>query len=101
MENLLEFKIVITLVDNEVQKLYDMGIVPNDENANEKMVKYCFDVSNIVEMRQTYVKYKEQWLDAVVVSYSEEYIMTPPLVIHYDELKKILNEHHNKNIKIK
>lgn len=101
MENLLEFKIVVTLVDNEVQKLYDMGITPNDEDSNEKMVKYCFDASNIKEMRQSYVKYKGEWLDAVIVSYSEEYIMTPPLIIHYDELKKILDEYHNKNTTIK
>ena len=97
MDELLEFKIIVILQDDSAQKFIDMGITPTEDSITEKFVKYSFDATKISEIRQTFIKYKEQWLDAVVVTYGEDNYETPPLIIHYDEFKKQLNEHNKKN----
>lgn len=66
MDKMLEFEILVILQDDQTQKWEDMGIIPSEDNMEQRFVKYAFDPSTIVEMRQTFVKYKEEWLDAVV-----------------------------------
>ena len=64
-----------------------------------KFVKYSFDPSTIVEMRQTYVEHEGEWLDAVVCTFTDNNFETPPLIVHYNEFKRMLNEYNKKNTK--
>ena len=68
-----------------------MGITPTEDTLDEKFVKYSFDPSSISEVRQTFIKYKDEWLDAVVVTFGENNLETPPLIIHYDKFKIMIN----------
>ena len=101
MDNLIEFKILVILQNDNIQKLLDMGIEPSEETTDQKFVKYSFDPTNIVEVRQTYVEYKGEWLDAVVVTFTENNYETPPLLVHYDKFKTMINEHNTKSTETK
>ena len=99
MDKLIEFQVLVILHDDNVQKLLDMGIIPTGDTLDEKFVKYSFDPSTIVEMRQTYVEHEGEWLDAVVCTFKDNNFETPPLLVHYNEFKKMLNEYNKKNTK--
>lgn len=101
MNELLEFQVLIMIQDDSAQKFLDMGITPTESSLEERFVKYSFDPSYIAEIRQTFVRYKGEWVDSVVVTFTENNYETPPLIVHYDEFKKILNEHNTKNSKTK
>ena len=101
MENFLEFEVLIVLKNEQTQKLIDMGIDPTEIRMEHRFVKYSFDPSLISEFRQTYVKYKEEWLDAVIVTFGENNFETPPLIVHYDKFKTMINEHNTKSTEIK
>lgn len=99
MENFLEFEVLIVLKNEQTQKLIDMGIDPTVIRMEHKFVKYSFDPSTIVEMRQTYVEHEGEWLDAVVCTFTDNNFETPPLIVHYNEFKRMLNEYNKKNTK--
>ena len=101
MDKLIEFQVLVILHDDNVQKLLDMGITPTGDTLDEKFVKYSFDPSLISEVRQTFIKYKDEWLDAVVVTFGENNFETPPLIVHYDKFKKMINEHYTKSTETK
>ena len=50
-------------------------------------------------MRQTYVEHEGEWLDAVVCTFTDNNFETPPLIVHYNEFKRMLNEYNKKNTK--
>ena len=99
MDKMLEFEILVILQDDQTQKWEDMGIIPNEEHMEQRFVKYAFDPTTIVEIRQTFVKYKQEWLDAIVCTYTENNFETPPLLIHYKEFKRMLDEYNKKSTK--
>lgn len=99
MENFLEFEVLIVLKNEQTQKLIDMGIDPTEIRMEHKFVKYSFDPSTIVEMRQTYVEHEGEWLDAVVCTFTDNNFEIPPLIVHYNEFKRMLNEYNKKNTK--
>lgn len=111
MENLLEYKVVIYLnnakAEEQAEKYRDLGIqIPEEEQeVEEKIVKYSFNISGeIVEIRETFVKYLSEWLPAICVSFTTKegtFIDTPPLLVTYEEFKRNLNEHNKKNTQVK
>lgn len=68
---------------------------------DERLIKFSFDASDIKEFKQSFIKYKGKWLDAVICTCTEDYIYTPPLIVHYNDFKKMLNEYNKKNAEIK
>lgn len=98
MDKMLEFEILVILQDDQTQKWEDMGIIPSEDYMEQRFVKYAFDPTTIVEVRQTFVKYKQEWLDAVVCTYTENNFETPPLLVHYKEFKRMLDEYNKKGI---
>ena len=104
IKNLIEFNIVSILVDDSVdrerEKYLEMGMdIPEDKSQEEKIVKYAFDCSKIVEVRQTFVRYKGEFLPAVVATYSKDLLYTPPLLTTFEEFKNKVNEHNKQNTK--
>ena len=97
MDKMLEFEILVILQDDQTQKWENMGIIPNEEHMEQKFVKYAFNPTTITEVRQTFVKYGQEWLDAVVCTFTENTLETPPLLIHYDKFKKMLDEYNKKS----
>ncbi len=101
MKNLIEFDVVVYLQDDKVQKemekYMEMGVHPPEQEQQEKIVKYAFDCSNIIEVRQTFVMYKGGWKDAIVATISEPLYETPPLLTTYKAFKEKVNEHNKKN----
>ena len=97
MDKMLEFEILVILQDNQTQKWKDIGIIPSEDHMEQRFVKYAFDPTTIVEVRQTFVKYKQEWLDAVVCTYTENNFKTPPLLVHYKEFKRMLDEYNKKS----
>src|SRR5699024_3611967 len=93
MEEQLEFEVVIYLKDSskdlEIEKYLDMGIdyVPEEEQE-EKIVKYSFNPTKILEVRQTFVKYRGDWRDSVVVTYGDDNFETPPLLTTFEKFKR-------------
>ena len=98
MDKMLEFEILVILQDDQTQRWEEMGIIPNEEDREQRFVKYAFNPTTIVEVRQTFVKYKQEWLDAVVCTFTENNFETPPLLVHYDKFKRMLDEYNKKNI---
>lgn len=98
MERLLEYTVVTYLRDDkakeEQDKYREMGIPMDSEEVEkeERLLKYCFDPSEVIEVRQTFVTYQGRWEDAVVVSITNKLYETPPLLVSYDEFKKDLKE---------
>lgn len=110
MEELLEFDCVIylnnTKENQEAEKLRDMGInVPEEDGTKEeKIVKYSFNAKNIVEVRETFVEYQNEWQPAVCVMFGAlDRVMTetPPLLTTYGEFKRRLNEYNKESTKTK
>lgn len=104
MENLLEFEIVALLRDpsreEETQRYLELGIEPPKSPVEEKIVKYAFDCScPIAEVRETFVTYRGETLPAVVVTFTEDYMYTPPLLTTIEELKSRIYEHFEKSNK--
>ena len=97
MDKMLEFEILVILQDDQTQKWEDMGIILSEDHMEQRFVKYAFDPTTIVEVRQTFVKYKQEWLDAVVCTYTENNFETPPLLVHYKEFKRMLDEYNKKS----
>ena len=97
MNRMLEFEVLVILQDDQTQKWEDMGITPSEDNMEQRFVKYSFDPSTVVEMRQTFVEYKGEWLDAVVCTYTENNFETPPLLVHYNEFKRMLDEYNKES----
>lgn len=97
MNKLLEFEILVVLRDEQTRKWEDMGIMPSEEEQEHRFVKYSFDASTIVEIRQTFVKYKGEWLDAVVCTYTENNFETPPLLVEYNRFKEMLDEYNKES----
>ena len=96
-DKFLEFDVVIYYVDEQTRKFEEMGLEPVKE---ERIVKYSFDATKVLEIRQTFVNYKEEPVDAVVVTWGDNY-ETPPLMISYDEFKVKYNEYYKKDTSIK
>ncbi len=109
MEKLLEFDCIVYLSkpseDRQAEKYRDLGInMPEeDEQEGEKIVKYAFDASKVIEVRETFAYYKSEWIPATGVVYMVGDIVadTPPLLIAYKDFKNILNEHIQKSLKTK
>lgn len=104
MEELLEFNVVAYLKNKkhnqELEKLKEMGVpVPEEEEKEEKLVKYSFNPKTIIEYRQSFVEYMGEWRDATVVSFTDHVYETPPLLIHYDMFKQKLKEWNETNKK--
>jgi len=106
MEKLIEFNYVIYLNDDtpgtpEEEKLKDLGINIEEENKEtEKIVVYSFLPTDIVELRDTFIKYKQNWHRAVVASYlanDKVLIETPPLFITREDFKREVNEQNQKS----
>lgn len=97
MNKMLEFEVLVILQDDQTQKWENMGIIPSEDSMEQRFVKYSFDPSTIVEMRQTFVKYQEEWLDAVVCTFTENNFETPPLLVHYDKFKRMLDEYNKES----
>ena len=53
------------------------------------------------KLDKLFIKYKDEWLDAVVVTFGENNFETPPLIVHYDKFKTMINEHNTKSTEIK
>ena len=95
----------------ELEKLRNMGIeldpgnYDKEEKIEEKIVKYAFDCSHILEVRETFVEFKGDFQPSVLVAYkmAENVIQeTPPLLVSWEGFfKKIkeYNESNKKNIK--
>lgn len=105
MEEQLEFEVVIYLKDSskdlEVEKYLDMGIDYVPEEQEERIVKYSFNPTKILEVRQTFVKYRGDWRDSVIVTYGDDNFETPPLLATFEEFKRKVNEHNKKIIETK
>lgn len=103
MSKLLEYNIVLYLkndkADRELEMYEDMGIEVPQEQVKEKIVKYSFYPKNIKEIRQSFVSYNGEWLDATVCIYSEQLLETPPLLVEYEEFKKAIDEYNKEDIK--
>ena len=99
MNKMLEFEIIVILQDDQTEKWESMGITPDENNLEKRFVKYSFDPSTIIEIRQTFVMYKQRWLDAVVCVFTDQNLETPPLLVHYDKFKRMLDEYNKENIK--
>lgn len=106
MERLIEFNCIVYLKNDkaqeEVRKFEDMGMTfPVEEQENEeKIVKYSFDASKIAEIRETFIKYKGEWQNAVCATFAmtdKVITETPPLLISYEDFKRKVNEHNQKN----
>jgi len=106
MESLLEFNCIVYLkndeADSQAEKFVDMGIpVPEEiEEQEERIVKYSFDASNIAEVRETFIKYKGEWEDAVCATFAmtdKVITETPPLLVSYEEFKRKVNEYNQKS----
>src|SRR5690606_9420204 len=97
MKNLLEFEVVVYLKDDpqdleQLEKLQDLGLnIPQDEDEdlNDRIVSYSFSPDQIIEVRQSFVKYKGNWENAVVCGFTKgKYnFETPPLLVDYEEFK--------------
>lgn len=100
----MEFDCIVYLMDDkseeELEKYENLGIeLPEEEEyEDQKIVKYSFDASNIVEIRQTFIKYKDNFMDAVCVTFLMDRVpsTTPPLLISYNNFKEKLNEYNKK-----
>lgn len=106
LEDLLECNVIVyhtqsNIADPEQEKLYDMGIVlpesSEEDTPKEKIVKYYFDCSQIHEIRETKITYQDEWVDAIVVTFSSKFIVTPALLCSVEEFKRMLDEHNKKN----
>jgi len=110
MENLIEFECVAFLnnesAQKEKQKYEELGIdIPEEDTSNidERIVKYCFDPTHIVEAKQTFIRYKGEWVDAVIAMYLMNGKLpneTPFLLTTYKEFKERIDEHNKKSFKI-
>jgi len=106
INRLIEFDVIIYYSEadreREVEKYLDLGMEPPPHASNtEEIVKYYFDCSDITEIKQTKILYRDNWKDAVVVTFSSRHIMTPPLLCTIEEFKAKVNEHNKKNIEVK
>lgn len=97
LTNFLEYDIIIWLVNNDEPIKHQWGDLEEEETPSqnareERITKYSFDATLITAYRQTYVRYKSRWLEAVVCCLDPEYFETPPLLVEYDKFKKDLEE---------
>lgn len=98
MARLLEFDVVAYLKDDkkkeEQDKYREMGIniSSEEEEREEKLVKYAFDPTTLTEVRQTFVMYQGKWQDAVVATVAEPLYETPPLLVNYEQFKQKFKE---------
>lgn len=97
MEDFMEFDIVVHHYNSETERLENLGI---DAPKDEKIVKYSFKATDLIELRQTYVEYEGETYDSVVVSYDVKgtCYVTPPLLVSYENFKTQYNEHYKKSI---
>ena len=58
MRDFLEYGVVVELKDDQAQKWEDMGISPQENQKDERITMYSFVATDIIEYRQTFVKYK-------------------------------------------
>ena len=97
--DLKEFDVVVYLNDEvaqakkqqELERLMNLGIEPSeDSSTDDRIVKYKFDTSKIFEIRQTFVEYRGEHLDAVVAGYTvgNEVLFTPAILMEYNEFLK-------------
>lgn len=100
MQEYLEYGVVIELKDDQAQKWEDMGMQPREEFKDERVTMFSFIAQEVIEYRQTYVKYKGEWRDCVVCVYKHDDTVfdTPALLVSYEQFKKDLNDY-KKNIK--
>jgi hypothetical protein len=97
LNNFLEYDIIIWLVNNDEPVQHKWSDLEEDEtpsasNKEEKITKYSFDATLITAYRETFVKYKDRWLPAVVCCLDPEYFETPPLLVEYNKFKEDLKE---------
>ncbi len=105
----MEFNVIVYLsnpkASAEAERLEEMGIKIPDDNSGieERIVKYAFDASNIVEIRETLSKFGDGWEPAISVTYmvKGKVFDTPPLLIEYQEFKKIINGNNKKSTETK
>lgn len=84
----------------EVERLRDLGIfqpnISESEEVEEKIVKYSFWIGKLLEVRESLVHYKGDWLEGVVITTMEQgkVMTTPVILIPYKDLfnKLGLNE---------
>lgn len=107
MKNLLEFEVVVYLKDDkseeELSSLENLGISlqQQEEESDDKIVKYSFIPDSIIEIRQSFVKYNDRWEDAVICGFTKNKynFETPPLLTTYEEFKTKLDEYHKEESK--
>ena len=97
LENFLEYDIIIWLVNNDEPVKHKWSDLEEEEehepvNKEEKITKYSFDATQVTAYRQTYVRYNNRWIEAVVCCLDPQYFETPPLLVEYDKFVQDLKE---------
>lgn len=88
--------------DKEIERYEDFNIPIPEESQMEKIVLYSFKPYEIIEVRETFVTYEDEWQPAVAITYSSKdgnVFYTPALLVSYTEFKKRLNEYYKEDVK--
>lgn len=90
----IETKVLIKREDDEADQLAELGIEGVDTTSwEEKDVLYMFDATEpITEIREAYIPYKDDFKKVVLITFSKDFIQTPPLLVDIEDLLKILKE---------
>lgn len=94
----LEYEVVITMQTATGSQLEELGLAP-EEGVEERIVKYSFDPKRVTEYRQSFVRYKEQWVDAVVCTLKPLMHETPLLLTSYEDFKTTLDGYNKESLK--
>lgn len=110
INKLIESETVVVLTthdeewDKELRRLEELGIQPSNPislEPEEKIVKYSCYIRNLTEVRQSYVEYKGELVEGVIVTSfgnNVELWDTPILLIRYKEfMEKYVYEKVNKD----
>lgn len=98
---LLEFNVVVQMKTAPDSILEELGI-EQEENREERIVTYAFNPDTILEIRESFVMYKEEWTDATVCTLGVEgspVYETPLLLISYEDFKQRVNEYYKEVVK--
>ena len=64
----------------------------SDLEYEERVTKYLFDPSVIHDIRETFMSKDKNIVGALIVTFSEDYLETPPLLVTKDEFITKVNE---------
>lgn len=105
MKDLLKFEVVVYLrgdrETNDILNDLELNYQDTEDITVDRIVSYSFEPDDIIEIRETFVKYNGEWREAVMCSFlrGNYNYQTPPLLTTYEELKTQLDEYNKKKLK--